>query len=87
MGVVLNGLTAAAGQAVASVEIGDLITITKSYSQGAPGTVTKTMYVEQISHNITANSHTVSLGLGQAQLLTYFILDTSQLDDADVGLG
>lgn len=87
MGVVLNGLSAAAGQAVASLEIGDLISITKSYSQGAPGTVTKTMYVEQISHNITANTHTVSLGLGQAQLLTYFILDTSQLDDADVGLG
>lgn len=87
MGVVLNGLTAAAGQAVSTLEIGDLIAITKSYSQGAPGTVSKTMYVEQITHNITPNTHTVNLGLGQAQLLTGFILDTSTLDDVTVGLG
>jgi len=45
------------------------------------------MFVEQITHNITPNSHTVTLGLGQAQLLTAFILDTSALDDVDVGLG
>ena len=45
------------------------------------------MYVENIAHEITPGTHRVRLGLGQAQLLTAFILDTSQLDDVDVGLG
>ena len=87
IGITLNGLTAAAGQAIARLEIGDLVSITKTYQQGSPGTVTKTMYVENIAHEITPGTHRVRLGLGQAQLLTYFILDTSQLDDVDVGLG
>lgn len=85
--VVLNGLSAANAQAVSTLEIGDLVSVTKSFTVGSPTTVQKTMFVEQITHNITPNSHTVTLGLGQAQLLTAFILDTSALDDVDVGLG
>lgn len=85
--VVLNGLSAANAEAVSTLEIGDLVSVTKSFTVGSPTTVQKTMFVEQITHNITPNSHTVTLGLGQAQLLTAFILDTSALDDVDVGLG
>jgi hypothetical protein len=85
--IVLNGLSAANAQAVSTLEIGDLVSVTKSFTVGSPTTVQKTMYVEQITHNITPNSHTMTLGLGQAQLLTLFILDTSALDDTDVGLG
>ena len=85
--VVLNGLSAANAEAVSTLEIGDLVSVTKSFTVGSPTTVQKTMFVEQITHNITPNSHTVTLGLGQAQLLTLFILDTSALDDVDVGLG
>lgn len=85
--VVLNGLSAANAEAVSTLEIGDLVSVTKSFTVGSPTTVQKTMFVEQITHNITPNTHTVTLGLGQAQLLTLFILDTSALDDTDVGLG
>ena len=85
--IVLNGLSEANAQAVSTLEIGDLVSVTKSFTVGSPTTVQKTMFVEQITHNITPNSHTVTLGLGQAQLLTAFILDTSALDDVDVGLG
>jgi len=85
--VVLNGLSAANAEAVSTLEIGDLVSVTKSFTVGSPTTVQKTMFVEQITHNITPNTHTVTLGLGQAQLLTLFILDTSALDDVDVGLG
>ena len=85
--VTLNGLNAAAGQAVSILDIGDLVNITKTYPTGSPGTVTKTMYVENISHEITPGFHRVRLGLGQAQLLTPFILNTSELDDVEVGLG
>ena len=44
------------------------------------------MYVENISHEITPSFHRVRLGLGQAALVTPFILDTSALDDVTVAL-
>jgi hypothetical protein len=87
IGVTLNGLSLADAQAVSTLDIGDLVAITKTYTTGSPATVTKTMFVESLSHEITPGFHRVRLGLGQAQLLTQFILDTSELDDADVGLG
>jgi hypothetical protein len=87
MSIILNGLTAANAQAVSILDIGDLVEITKTYTTGAPTTVTKTMYIENLAHDITPGSHRIRLGLGQAQLLTQFILDTSELDDPTVGLG
>jgi hypothetical protein len=39
------------------------------------------MFVESISHEINPSLHRVRLGLGQAQLITQFILDTSELDN------
>jgi hypothetical protein len=87
IGVTLNGLSLADAQAVSTLDIGDLVAITKTYTTGSPATVTKTMFVESLSHEITPGFHRVRLGLGQAQLLTQFILDTSELDDVDVGLG
>lgn len=87
MSILLNGLTATQGQDVAVLDIGDLVEISKTYSTGSPSTVTKTMYVENIAHDITPGTHRIRLGLGQAQLLTQFILDTSELDDPTVGLG
>jgi hypothetical protein len=45
------------------------------------------VFIERIQHQINPQAHRMVLGLGQAQLLTQFILDTSELDDADVGLG
>jgi len=87
MSVLLNGLSEADGQLVSTLDIGDLVQVTKTYTTGSPLTVTKTMFVENIAHEITPQTHRVRFGLGQAQLLTTFILDTSQLDDVDVGLG
>jgi hypothetical protein len=87
MSILVNGLSASNGQAVSILDIGDLVEISKTYQQGAPGTVTKTMYIENLSHDITPGFHRIRLGLGQAQLITQFILDTSELDDTTVGLG
>ena len=86
MSVLLNGLSAANGQAVSVLDIGDLVEITKTYQTGSPGTVTKTMFIENLAHDITPGIHRIRFGLGQAQLLTQFILDTSELDDVTVGL-
>jgi hypothetical protein len=83
----MNGLTPAQIEAIDSFEIGDVISIVKNFTTGAPASITQDVFIERIAHQITPGIHQVTLGLGQAQLLTQFILDTSELDDTTVGLG
>jgi len=45
------------------------------------------VFIERIAHQITPGLHQVVLGLGQAQILTAFILDQDELNDVSVGLG
>jgi len=83
----LNALGTAQYATVLALDVGDLISITKTYTTGLPLTRTETVFIESVAHDITPTDHRIRFGLGQAQLLTAFILDTSQLDDVDVGLG
>jgi hypothetical protein len=87
IGVTMNGLTAAQIEAIDSFEVGDVISVVKNFATGSPSSIAQDVFIERIAHQITPGIHQVTLGLGQAQLLTVFILDTSQLDDANVGLG
>lgn len=83
----LNALGTAQYATVLALDVGDLISITKTYTTGLPLTRTETVFIESVNHDITPTDHRIRFGLGQAQLLTTFILDTDQLDDVDVGLG
>jgi len=83
----LNALGTAQYATVLALDVGDLISITKTYTTGLPLTRTETVFIESVNHDITPTDHRIRFGLGQAQLLTAFILDTDQLDDVDVGLG
>jgi len=83
----LNALGTAQYATVLALDVGDLISITKTYTTGLPLTRTETVFIESVNHDITPTDHRIRFGLGQAQLLTSFILDTDQLDDVDVGLG
>ena len=83
----LNACGSALWPTVLALDVGDVIGVTKRYDQGLPLSRTETVFVEAVSHDITPSDHRISFKLGQAQLLTAFILDTSQLDDVDVGLG
>lgn len=87
IGVVMNGLTPAQIQTLDAFEIGDVISVAKTFTTGSPASITQDVFIERIAHQITPGLHQMTIGLGQAQLLTQFILDTSQLDDIDVGLG
>ena len=84
--VLVNMLTAAQQEQVAALEIGDILSVTRVFTSGAPLTVTQNVVVESISHRLSPARHEVNIGLGQIQLITAFILDTSQLDDTTVGL-
>jgi hypothetical protein len=87
IGVTMNGLTPAQIEAIDSFEIGDVISVVKNFTTGSPTSISQDVFIERIAHQITPGIHQVTLGLGQAQILTQFILDTDELDDDTVGLG
>ena len=86
MDVLLGALTTAQQQTMAGLEIGDILAVSKTFSVGTPATVTQNVVVESIRHSINPQRHTVTIGLGQVQLVIPFILDTSALDDTDYAL-
>ena len=81
MDVLLNALTTAQQATMAGLEIGDILSVSKTFAVGTPATVTQNVVVESIRHSVNPSRHTVTVGLGQVQLLIPFILDTSELDD------
>ena len=83
----LNACGSALWPTVLTLDVGDVIAVTKTYETGLPLTRTESVFIESVNHDITPSDHRIRFGLGQAQLLTAFILDTNQLDDVDVGLG
>jgi len=82
----LNACGSALWPTVLTLDVGDLISVTKTYTTGLPLTRTDTVFIEFVSHDITPSDHRIRFGLGQAQLLTAFILDQDALDDVNVGL-
>ena len=82
--VLLNALTAEQQEVVAGLEIGDFVSVSKSFNVGSPATVSQNVVVESIRHSINPNRHDVTVGLGQIRLA--FVLDTSNLDNPDYGL-
>ena len=82
----LNACGSALWPTVLALDVGSVIAVTKRYDQGLPATRTESVFIESVAHDITPTDHGIRFGLGQAQLLTAFILDQSELDDVDVGL-
>jgi len=60
---------------VIGLEIGDVVQITRSFDVGTPSSVTDVYGIDSIKHQITPSSHTLTLGLYNAELLYEFILD------------
>jgi len=85
--VIMNGLTDAQRTTMNSLDIGSQVSVTKSFPNSTPSTVTQLMALEGISHDITPDRHIVTLYPNPARLYTYFILDTDKLDDVTKGLG
>ena len=81
MDVLLNALTSAQQATMAGLEIGDILSVSKQFATGTPATVTQNVVVESIRHSINPQRHTVTIGMGQVELVLPFILDTSELDD------
>jgi hypothetical protein len=88
LAVSLNTLSDSNKSLIANLEIGQQIAITKSFPAGVvPSTVTQYLYVEGISHQITVESHVVTIYTGPGTIYFPFILNTSTLNNSTYGLG
>jgi len=82
----LNACGTALFATVLTLDVGDVVEVTKTYTQGLPLSRTDTVFIESVTHDITPTDHRIRFGLGQAQVILPFLLDTSELDDTDYAL-
>jgi hypothetical protein len=82
----LNACGSALWPTVLTLDVGSVIAVTKQYDQGLPLSRTDTVFIESVTHDITPSDHRIRFGLGQAQVILPFLLDTSELDDTTYGL-
>lgn len=83
-----NLITSAQRTTLYSLDMGDQIQLTRHFPNGTPLTVTEIYAIERIQHTITAQSHTVAIGLYKPRLVYEFILDDAEFGvlDADNAL-
>jgi hypothetical protein len=82
----LNACGSALWPTVLALDVGDVISVTKTYDQGLPLSRTDSVFIESVTHDITPSDHRIRFGLGQAQIVLPFLLDTSELDDTTYAL-
>jgi hypothetical protein len=72
--VIMNGLTDVQRTTIGSLDIGSQVSVTKSFPNSTPSTVTQIMALEGISHDITPDRHIVTLYPNPTRIYTYFIV-------------
>lgn len=83
----LYPLAALDKDAVAELEIGDTVEITKSYATGSPLTVTEELAIEGIEHSISTSGHSITLYTAPTTIAYALLLDDpvfGLLDDENV---
>jgi hypothetical protein len=84
--IIMNGLTDTQRTTIGSLDIGSQVSVTKTFPNSTPSTVTQIMQLEGISHDITPDRHIVTLYPNPSRIYTHFILDTDKLSDDTKGL-
>ena len=79
--IIMNSLTDAQRTTISNLDIGSQVSVTKSFPNSTPSTVTQLMALEGMTHDITPDRHIVTLYPNPMRIYTYFILDTDELDD------
>jgi hypothetical protein len=72
--IIMNGLTDAQRTTINSLDIGSQLSVTKSFPNSTPSTVTQIMALEGISHDITPDRHIVTLYPNPSRIYTHFIV-------------
>lgn len=83
--LLVSAMTAPNRTLTLGLEMGDVITIKRTFSTGSPASVEELYAVERITHQITPDRHIVTLGLYIADIVYPFVLNdpTFGVLDAD----
>lgn len=73
--LVVSALNSGDRATVLALEMGDVVSVTRTFSTGSPASVTQNYAIERITHQITPAQHIVTLGLYVADLVFPFVLD------------
>ena len=86
--LVVSAMSSPNRNLVLGLEMGDVITVTRTFSTGSPAQVSDDYGIERIVHQITPDRHIVTIGLYVAELVFPFVLDdvTFGLLDTDNAL-
>jgi hypothetical protein len=68
------------------VEVGDVVTVTRTYGTGSPSTVTQKVSVESIAHQIGTGEHRVRFRFGSVDSRTFLELDDATFGTLDANL-
>lgn len=82
-----GSLTTVQKDAVAAVELGQTISVTRTYATGLPLVVTEELSVEGLSHRIDLRGETMTFYTSPTDVILPFLLNTSELDELIYGLG
>lgn len=73
--LVVSALSEANRDIVLGLEMGDVITVTRTFASGSPASVSDDYGVERIVHQVTPDRHVVTLGLYVADIVFPFTLN------------
>lgn len=79
--LVVSALTESNRNAVLAIEMGDVVTVTRTFATGSPASVSDDYGVERITHQVLPDRHVVTLGLYVADIVFPF-----KLNDATFGV-
>ena len=75
LGLITSAMSAGNRNTINSLELQDVVEITRTFVTGTPASVTELYKVERLNHTITAGEHRVSIGLFNTEVLFQLILD------------
>jgi hypothetical protein len=81
--LIVSALSEADRGIVSGLDMGDLITVTRTFATGSPAQVSHDYGVERITHNITPDRHVVTLGLYVADIVFPLLLDDATFGTLD----
>jgi len=86
--LVVSALTSSNRNTVLGIELGDVVTVTRTFATGSPASVSVDYGVERIGHQVLPDRHVVTLGLYVADIVFAFVLNDATFGvlDADNAL-
>ena len=80
---IYNPLNSVKQATLTALDLGDVVSITRTYPTGTPSSVTKEYSIEMVRHTISPSAHTVEFNLAVADLVYPFTLDDATLGVMD----